>query len=39
MTATPARIQSGTVMTRGDSWGVPSPRYSPKKVIQMARVM
>ncbi len=38
-TDTAARTMSGTVMTFGDSCGVPCPRYSPKKVIHQQRIM
>ena len=34
-----ARTMRGTVMTRGDSWGCPCPRYSPKNVRYTHRVM
>ena len=32
-------MRSGQSITGGDSCGVPWPRYSPKKVSQMTRVM
>ena len=31
--------RAGTVIERGDSWGSPWPRYSPKNVSYTHRVM